>query len=44
MKKIVRAAALLFLVGSVGYYLWYGLGDRGRTNYGIDACRGSARR
>ncbi|MBV6762242.1 hypothetical protein [Rhodococcus opacus] len=37
MKKIVRTAALMFLVGSVGYYLWYGLGDRGRTNYGIDA-------
>ena len=37
MKKIVRTAALVFLVGSAGYYLWYGLGDRGRSNYGIDA-------
>ncbi|MEE1804215.1 hypothetical protein ACIQVO_23430 [Streptomyces sp. NPDC101062] len=25
MKKLIRAAALLFLVGSIGYYLWNGL-------------------
>ncbi|WP_329064072.1 hypothetical protein [Streptomyces sp. NBC_01429] len=25
MKKLIRVAALLFLFGSVGHYLWYGL-------------------
>ncbi|MFC0454297.1 hypothetical protein [Rhodococcus jostii] len=37
MKKIVRTGAVVFLGGSVGYYLWHGLGNRGRTDYGIDA-------
>ncbi|MBC2640546.1 MULTISPECIES: hypothetical protein [unclassified Rhodococcus (in: high G+C Gram-positive bacteria)] len=37
MKKFVRSAAVVLLVGSIAYYLWCGLGDRGRTNYGIDA-------
>ncbi|MDV7356097.1 hypothetical protein R4282_24160 [Rhodococcus oxybenzonivorans] len=36
MNKILRISALTFFVGSVGYYLWYGLGNRGATDYGIE--------
>ncbi|MCQ4121835.1 hypothetical protein NOF53_22170 [Rhodococcus sp. FXJ9.536] len=36
MSKILRVTALTFFVGSVGYYLWYGLGNQGATDYGIE--------
>ncbi|GAA5045784.1 hypothetical protein [Nocardia callitridis] len=36
MKILARTAAVAFLVGSVGYYLWHGLTYRGSTDYGPD--------
>ncbi|APU15707.1 MULTISPECIES: hypothetical protein [Actinoalloteichus] len=35
MSRILRVIALLFLAGSVGYYLWYGLTDQAGSEYGL---------
>lgn len=44
MNKILRISALTFFVGSVGYYLWYGLGNRGQRTSGSKVSPGSGRR
>ncbi|AOS63861.1 DUF3592 domain-containing protein [Actinoalloteichus hymeniacidonis] len=35
MIKIIRAAALIFLFGSLGYYVWYGLTDQADNEFGL---------